>query len=196
MTPQLQPIDKDVFTISGLFSRDECAALIARAESIGFEPAAVRTAGGPKLMTQIRNNDRVELNEAGLSGEMWRRTRSFLPILDGCCACGVDSWLRLYRYRPGQEFKPHKDGVVTNALGQTSKLSYLIYLNDDCEGGATTFQEYRNIDGQRHKFEQVVKPVAGMALLFRHARWHAGTPVTAGCKYVLRSDVFYFSRGQ
>ena len=33
--------------------------------------------------------------------------------------------------------------------------------------------------------------VAGTALVFAHAGWHEGTRVTAGRKYVLRTDVMY-----
>lgn len=34
-------------------------------------------------------------------------------------------------------------------------------------------------------------PRAGSALLFIHDTWHEGAAVTAGTKYVLRSDVLY-----
>jgi predicted 2-oxoglutarate/Fe(II)-dependent dioxygenase YbiX len=191
MTRQLQTIDEDIFTVSNTFSRDECLDLIARAESIGFEAASVRTSRGPQMMTHIRNNDRVVFKDAELANVMWERIRSFLPALDGQAACGVDFQLRIYRYYPGQQFKRHKDGAVSNDSGQTSKLSYLIYLNDDCDGGATAFRDYRDADGTREKIEYIVIPAIGTALLFRHERWHEGTPVIAGSKYVLRSDVFY-----
>jgi len=191
MTRELQQIDDDIFTVSNILGRDECLDLIARAESLGFEAASVRTSSGPQMMTAIRNNDRVVFRDAGLAQEMWVRIHSFLPVLDGQIAYGVDTQLRIYRYFPGQQFKRHKDGAVTNEMGQTSKLSYLIYLNDDCDGGATTFRDYRDVNGTREKTEVSVMPATGTALLFRHERWHEGTPVVTGSKYVLRSDVFY-----
>ena len=191
MTRQLQQIDDDIFTVSDIFGRDECLHLVSRAEAIGFEAASVRTSSGPQMMTHIRNNDRVVFSDVELANELWSRIHPFLPALDGQIACGVDSQLRIYRYFPGQQFKRHKDGSVTNELGQTSKLSYLVYLNDDCDGGSTTFRDYRDVDGTREKIEFIVMPATGTALLFRHERWHEGTPVVAGAKYVLRSDVFY-----
>jgi len=191
MERQFQLIDEGIFTVSNVMSRDECASLIARAEAIGFEAASVRTSQGPQMMTQIRNNDRVTVQDAELAETMWERIHSFLPMLDGCIACGVDAQLRFYRYFPGQQFRRHKDGAVTNEQGQTSKLSYLIYLNDDCDGGSTNFREYQDLNGIREKIEFVVTPSAGTALLFRHERWHEGTPVMAGSKYVLRTDIFY-----
>jgi hypothetical protein len=178
----LQQIDDDVFTVSDLYDRQECLDLLARAESLGFEAAAVRTSSGPQMMTQIRNNDRVEFSDLDLANDMWERIREFLPPLDGQVACGIDSQLRVYRYVPGQQFKRHKDGSGTNEFGQTSKFSFLIYLNDDCVDGATTFRDYREVNGKLEKTEFSVMPATGTALLFRHERWHAGHVGHKGCE--------------
>ena len=193
MPRQITQIDTDIFTVDEVFSQDECLSLIARAEAIGFDAASVRTSNGPQMMPKIRNNDRVVLADTELAAEMWKRIKDYLPLIGGYRPCGVDSQLRFYRYFPGQQFKRHKDGSATNELGQTSKLSYLVYLNDDCEGGSTTFLDYRDVQGKREKFEFVVRPKTGSALLFPHERWHEGTPVLSGSKYVLRTDVFYTS---
>ncbi|AFY94056.1 prolyl hydroxylase family protein [Chamaesiphon minutus] len=184
-------IDDGIFTIDSVFSPGECQSLIDRAEAIGFEAATVRTTDGPMMMTNIRNNDRVMMEDPALASQMWQRIQHLLPTIDSSLPCSVDPQLRFYRYHPGQQFRRHKDGAVTNSLGQTSKLSYLIYLNDACEGGDTAFREYYAVDGISHKQEFIVTPTVGMALLFRHERRHEGTPVTAGVKYVLRSDVLY-----
>jgi predicted 2-oxoglutarate/Fe(II)-dependent dioxygenase YbiX len=187
----LTTIDDGIFTIESVFSPLECQALIDWAEAIGFEAATVRSADGPMMMTKIRNNDRVVIDDVTLADQMWQRIQHLLPELDSAAPCGVDSQLRFYRYHPGQQFRRHKDGAVTNSFGQTSKLSYMIYLNDQCEGGDTAFREYSVIDGVSQKTEFIVTPTVGTALLFRHELRHEGTPVIAGVKYVLRSDVFY-----
>jgi predicted 2-oxoglutarate/Fe(II)-dependent dioxygenase YbiX len=184
-------IDDGIFIIEAVFSPLECQALIDRAEAIGFEAATVRSADGPMMMTNIRNNDRVVIDDVTLADQMWQRIQHLLPEIDSAIPCGVDSQLRFYRYHPGQQFRRHKDGAVTNSFGQISKLSYMIYLNDQCEGGDTAFREYSAIDGISQKTEFIVTPKVGMALLFRHELRHEGTPVIAGVKYVLRSDVFY-----
>ena len=57
----LQQLDPDIFTITDLFTLQECDELIAKAEKIGFEAASVRTTSGQKMMTKIRNNDHVVL---------------------------------------------------------------------------------------------------------------------------------------
>ena len=195
MIQQLQQIDADIFTVSNVYGGDECREIIARAESLGFEPASVRTSNGPVMKTHIRNNDRVAFNDAELADDMWARIQSFLPELDGQVACGVDSRLRIYRYFPGQQFKRHMDGTATSESGHRSKLSYLIYLNDDCVGGSTTFSDYIDVNDRQEKRDLIVIPATGTALLFRHQRWHEGTPVVSGVKYVLRSEVFYAMKG-
>ena len=184
-------VNPDVFTVAGAFTAAECSALIERAESIGFDAASVRTRSGPRMMTKIRNKDRVNLVDPELAELMWSRVASILPVLDDQRPVGVDHQLRFYRYEPGQEFKRHKDGAVTNNDGCTSKLSYLIYLNDNFDGGATTFRDYVGKGESQRKVVHVVTPVIGSALLFRHERWHEGSALTSGRKYVLRSDVFY-----
>ena len=182
--------DPDVFTINDLYSETECSELIARAESIGFEAASVRTRSGQKMMTKIRNNDRVVLTDSELANDMWNRVRHLLPVLDGEVATGVDPTLRFYRYFPSQKFNRHKDGTVTNDQGETSKLSYLVYLNR-CDGGQTIFRDYVGSGKERQKIELRIEPIPGSALLFRHERWHEGSPVESGAKYVLRTDIFY-----
>lgn len=184
MMRRLESVGDGIWTIANAFSGVECQALIERAEAIGFAEASVRTSAGPRMMPTVRNNDRANLVDAALASQLWSRIADLAPPLDGQQACGVDDRLRYYRYEPGQQFRRHRDGVATDALGRRSKLSYLVYLNRDCTGGATVFSEDRD-----HPI--TVEPMTGTALLFRHALWHEGTPVTAGRKYVLRTDVFY-----
>ena len=191
MTLEAKFVDPDVFTVPGVLSIEECRALIERAESIGFLAASVRTRSGPKMMTNIRNNDRVNVDDPEIAGLMWSRLSSILPILDHRRPLSVDHRLRFYRYDSGQAFKRHRDGSVTNDEGHVSKLSYLIYLNSDFEGGATTFRDYVGTGESRNRIEHVVTPTTGSALLFRHERWHEGSEIKTGRKYVLRSDVFY-----
>lgn len=182
---------RGVYTVAGVLTPAQCAALVARAEGIGFEPAAVRTAEGPKMMAHIRNNDRVVLRDEALATALWTRLQAVLPVLDGAAATGIDPLWRFYRYVPGQQFKRHRDGAVTSEAGERSKLSFLVYLNDDCEGGATLFRDTPAVPGGPAPAPLHIAPATGHALLFRHECWHEGTPVRQGRKYVLRSDVFY-----
>lgn len=167
------------FSIEGFLGPAECAALIDVAEGHGFDAAAVRTTSGPQMMKNVRNNDRVIVDAPQWVSVLWRRLSSIsLPVLDGEEPAGLPAGLRFYRYGAGQRFKMHKDGPWTEA-GLTSKLTFLIYLNEGFEGGATGFRDFE------------VRPAEGAALLFIHDTWHEGEPVLSGTKYVLRSDVLY-----
>ena len=83
----------------------------------------------------------------------------------------------------------------TSVRAQLSRLTFLIYLNDDFDGGHTTFfipaEEH---EGVLNAFP--VKPSRGCVLVFPHgvcsAPLHEGSPVLKGCKYVVRTEVEYF----
>lgn len=167
------------FTVPAFLSPEECGRLIELAERRGFQPADVRTGDGAKPMPGVRNNERVLVESAQWVDLLWERLRLCdLPPLDGQRAAGLPKDLRFYKYWPGQRFKMHKDGPWIES-GMTSKLTFLVYLNDAFTGGATDFRQFE------------VVPETGMALLFIHDTWHEGAAVLDGLKYVLRSDILY-----
>jgi hypothetical protein len=168
-----------VFGVDGFLSQVECEQLVAEAESHGFETATVRTASGPKLLQNIRNNERVIFESPAWVAQLWQRLETIkLPELDGKVARALPKDLRFYKYVVNQRFKMHKDGGWTEA-GMSSKLTFMIYLNDGFVGGETDFREFK------------VTPKTGSALLFVHDTWHEGAAIIEGIKYVLRSDVLY-----
>ncbi|MEQ1818531.1 MAG: 2OG-Fe(II) oxygenase [Terricaulis sp.] len=96
----------------------------------------------------------------------------------------------ILHYAPGQEYRPHFDfidpGVAHFArelqtVGQRT-TTFLIYLNDDYEGGATTFP----------RLDWSFKGQAGDALAFWNLTdgrpdpltLHAGTPTSSGMKWL------------
>jgi len=83
----------------------------------------------------------------------------------------------------------------SNDRRQMSRLTFLIYLNDDFEGGATTFLiPAKEKEGTLNAFP--VRPVRGGIFVFPHgtcaAALHEGSPVLKRCKYVVRTEVEYF----
>jgi predicted 2-oxoglutarate/Fe(II)-dependent dioxygenase YbiX len=175
----IKPHSDRVFSVPQLLHASECEALILLAEGTGFAAAGVRTSHGQKPMPLVRNNERVLVESAEWVALLWQRTAALkLPQLQGQRACGLPKDLRFYRYRPGQRFKMHKDGPWTEG-GLTSRLTLLVYLNDQFVGGETDFRDF------------VVNPTQGDALFFIHDTWHEGRAVVSGTKYVLRSDVLY-----
>ncbi|MDQ1830853.1 prolyl hydroxylase family protein [Massilia scottii] len=168
-----------VFSIDGFLDARACGELVALAEARGFAAAGVRTAQGTKPMPTIRNNERAQFEAPDWIALLWQRLAAAgMPGLDGQAAVGLPRELRFYKYSAGQRFKMHKDGPWSED-GLSSKLTFLVYLNQGYEGGDTVFKEFR------------VTPKTGSALLFVHDTWHEGAALTGGIKYVLRSDVLY-----
>ena len=171
---------EDAFTVSGFFTKSECEGHIALAEERGFSDAPINTSRGPQIRKNIRNNTRVMIDDVDQATRLWSRIQDYVPIRVGpWVACGVNERLRYYRYDCGQQFDWHCDGAFERDNGERSQLTFMVYLNDDFSGGATT------IDAMD------IAPQQGMALLFIHQVLHKGQPVTDGRKYVLRTDVMY-----
>jgi len=130
-------------------------------------------------MPMVRNNERAIVESREWVGTLWKRLSDVpLPSIEGERPVGLPREIRFYRYSNGQRFKMHKDGPWTEN-GVSSKLTFLVYLNDGFVGGATDFREFN------------ISPKLGSALLFVHDTWHEGAAVVEGVKYVLRSDVLY-----
>lgn len=77
-----------------------------------------------------------------------------------------------------------------------SRLTFILYLNEDFEGGATTFfspsAEFGNLDTIG------VRPRMGSVLCFPHGDTagslvHEGSATTSGTKYIIRTDVLYMT---
>jgi hypothetical protein len=97
----------------------------------------------------------------------------------------LNELFRLYRYVPGQRFKPHLDGNHRRSNREISHFTFMAYLNDGAGGGETRFYS----DDKSLRF--AVQPQRGAALVFLHGQLHEGAEVVSGMKYVLRSDVMY-----
>jgi prolyl 4-hydroxylase len=77
----------------------------------------------------------------------------------------------------------------------SSRLSVLIYLNDDYEGGHTNFLDGNNKQGPT-KIAFSVQPVTGTAIIFEHHLLHEGEILKKGVKYILRTDIMYYRPGK
>lgn len=184
-----------IWTIDDVLAPDECRALVARTEAIGYTAAPITTARGPVHAPEIRNNERVMLHDPDLAAMLFSRLAAHVPATlaasgdTGRVGLGRPTWdavggnelLRCYRYGRDQRFAPHRDGAFVRDRRERSFITLMVYLNDDFEGGETRFFDP----------ERTVVPRAGSALLFHHPLLHEGCSVTRGIKYVIRSDVMY-----
>lgn len=183
--------------IHGFLAPDECAAHIAAAQARGFLDT------GGDYPPSYRNNDRQVLDDPALAQRLFERLREHAPQLlidaDGARwrLHSLNERLRLCRYRPGQRFNIHQDGVHHRGPDLRTHLTFMIYLTDGeaFDGGDTLFYaQGPRSDGDADGAPPVaarVRPRAGTLIVFDHALWHAGEAVTRGVKYLLRSDLLY-----
>lgn len=157
--------------------------MIARAEALGFAPT------GGHYPPRYRDNDRLVLDDEALAAALWPRLRALVPAPGGAVPTGLNGRFRLCRYRDGQSFCVHRDGPHVPTATRRSLLTCQVYLNDAAEmaGGRTRF--FASAQGGEPTAQ--VWPSAGSAIVFDHRLWHDGEPVTAGTKWVLRSDVMF-----
>lgn len=174
-------ITDEIFELEQFLSIRECDEYLTRFASEDFEEAKVNIDGEQVMFKGIRNNDRILFLDDSLASELWLRVKEFIPNkLANYRASGLNEMFRVYKYSKGQRFKMHMDGSYVKNENEKSFYSFLIYLNDNFQGGET---EFRNIGK--------IQPKKGNALLFKHKNRHEGKEVVSGVKYVLRTDIMY-----
>jgi prolyl 4-hydroxylase len=173
-------LTSNIFTIDEFWTPSECEAFIIKSEAAGYEPAAVQTESGQKIVTSVRNNDRLLYKDYDLADALWLQIKPFVPEKIGNSkVVGLNELFRFYKYYPGQEFKRHRDQSYIRSDGDASYYTFMIYLNHDYVGGNTIFNNIQ------------IAPKQGQALVFLHNLEHEGSTVESGVKYVLRTDIMF-----
>lgn len=173
-----------LFVIRDFLSPQECKQFIEGSERIGYADAPITTSAGFVMRKDIRDNLRLIWDNRELATAWWERAKDLL-VADwfDWKVVGFNERFRFYRYDVGQRFAPHSDGYFDRPNGERSHFTFLVYLNDGFEGGATAFHQSRP--------SLLITPERGKALVFYHKQLHEGMPVVRGRKYVLRTDVMY-----
>lgn len=175
-----ESVNQHVYIVRDFFSADECDHYIQKAQKVGFSSAPINTPFGPKIVSDVRNNTRVIIDDHQIAADLWARIDDFRPPnTRNWRACGINERFRFYHYHNGQQFDWHYDGYFERANGERSFWTFIVYLNDDFDGGQTTIE---NTD---------IQPEKGMALFFVHRLLHKGQPVTDGEKFVMRTDIMF-----
>lgn len=173
-------IPETLFVIDDFLSVQECDDYILWSEQQGYEEAKVQLDGQQIMMKNIRNNSRIVFADHVLAEKIWNKVAPFVVTrFENSEAIGLNELFRFYRYEPGQRFKKHKDGSYVRNETEASRFTLMLYLNDDFEGGETSFEK------------RIIRPEKGQALIFEHGLKHAGEPIVSGVKYVLRTDIMY-----
>ena len=88
--------------------------------------------------------------------------------------------LRIYKYALGQQFKMHRDGSYIRNEKEKSFYTFMIYLNDDFEGGETEFENLFT-----------VAPKKGTALVFSPPFKTRRKNTDQWLEICLRTDIMY-----
>ena len=201
------------FQLLNLLSGEECDQLVRLTESLGYlEDAAV------SLPRSVRHNHNITwIADDETTNIIWKRCQPLMRdpanIFSGKQALGLNSRFRFYRYNQGDYFSPHTDGswpgtrvvdgeLIGNAYhDRWSQLTFLVFLSDDYEGGATRFYLDRDkplqpTTGTSDESVVDVRTPMGGVLCFPHGMHplhclHGSEAITSGSKYIIRSDVLF-----
>jgi len=182
----------DIFVVPNIFSRDECHALIYAAEEFGF--------GETNYVKAYRGNLRLITYDFSLAQLVWSRLKDFLPNEveergEKFSVVGLNECWRIAKYFPGDQFDKHVDGYYSADAGTLkSMFTVNIYMNEDFDGGKTTFY----LDDENSDDGIDIQPATGKCLVFRQPptkRYlHKGHTVLSGIKYLFRTDVNYIAK--
>ncbi|MFZ4931693.1 2OG-Fe(II) oxygenase [Chryseobacterium sp. Mn2064] len=170
-----------IFLIESFLTDTECDQYISLSQEKVFEEAKINAFGRQLMNKGIRNNDRLMIFDSNMAEELFEKAATFLPKEhEEYSLKDFNEMFRVYKYAPRQQFKMHRDGSYIRNENEKSFYTFLIYLNDDFEGGETEFENLFT-----------VAPKKGTALVFYHPLRHEGKTLISGLKYVLRTDVMY-----
>lgn len=183
----------DGFMVTGVLQPRTCAAVVNLAEFVGFKDKSTGPVfAGDRLRATFTDQRLAECiwealaphckphtHESGSGNYSFVGPSSEVP--SGIYVpIGVNPFMRVSKYRVGQSFREHTDTGYAKDMHYVGMHTVLVYLNEDLTGGETIV-----------KGKSVVKPETGKALVFYHYTPHEGVKVTAGIKYVIRTEVMY-----
>jgi WD40 repeat protein len=182
------------FVIPSLFTQAECEELLPPTIKNSFQKA------NSNYPTYYRNNDRFVIDNEALADKLFQKVKPYLPETietNTTIQSETGTWqlkelntrLRFCKYGANQYFHRHLDGIHYRSDTVQSKLTFMIYLN-----GATEFKGGRTLFYKTKEDSEVWAtyiPQQGDLIVFDHNVWHEGEVLSAGEKFVLRSDILY-----
>ena len=175
----------DLFTLDGFLSADECTQLIGLI-SQNLQPSEVSHYTGDREF-RVSQSALLCFMQSPLADEIDAKICRTLGI-----RAGYSEGVQAQRYDVGGHFKPHFDFFGAGSDPHRSACSvrgnrtwtFMVYLNDDFEGGATRFTE----------IDCAVTPKTGTALFWNNLAAdgapnpltkHCGETVTRGHKFII-----------
>lgn len=202
------------FVLNNVCTAWECEQIVKMAETMGWNEDAPVSLG-----RHVRQNENVVwIADPQLNDTLFERCKPlFPPDVNGGEVAGINMRWRLYKYQPEDIFRIHTDGGwpgsgVDPESGMLmpdifngdrfSQLTWVLYLNDEFDGGATRFFLPKEGVERGPKMTlddfnvEEVPAKQGSAVCFFHgahplSHLHEGGYITTGTKYIIRSDVLY-----
>ena len=165
----------------GLFSPAECRYLIALAEPVLRPSVVVDPVSGRQLPHPIRTSSAAGFPFTDENPAVHALNRRLAAASGTDVRAGEP--LQVLHYAPGERYHEHNDALPAVPPSQQRVLTFLVYLDEDYDGGETAFPAL----GIK------VRGRTGDGLLFANAlpdgapdprAIHAGRPVTRGVKHV------------
>lgn len=180
--------DYKVFEIENFLSDEECDLIIKLAKQKGMIQSTVINDNGKNVIDlYTRNSKQTWLED--IDNKLIKDLSNIISKLTDIPTEHQEN-LQIVSYEPSNYYKPHYDAsyhpkVLPNMnYGVGPRLyTFIIYLNDNFEGGETEFPEL----GLK------VKPQKGKAILFQNINnqfdlipesLHGGCPVSSGTKWI------------
>eukprot|EP01084_Bolivina_argentea_P115594 205539_1 len=180
--------NRPCFVIDNVFTKKECESMI---KSTLYLHETKPTSLLPGVRSQF------SIFDPELSNIVWNRIKHLIPnTLDGGVVIGLQKNWRHARYFPGQSVFAHMDYRHGNNINEciVSRLSFTVYLNEDFEGGYTSFVKGMKNDGSFDEEYYKNKPKTGSAIVFYQCVpefAHNATVVYNGHKSIMRADILY-----
>ena len=183
------------FTVDHLIGEGECKRVIEATEKRGYSKALVNVGFGKQvLMDDYRKSDRFMSDDKEFAKVLLDRLMEvelFPRTFEAKSVSCLNERLRFLRYYKGGFFGQHHDGCyIRPNNSERSYVTLQLYLNEPTKGGATTFFEVYDKNGEALE-EVPVHPAPGKALIFQHNISHEGSLLEEGVKYAMRTDVMY-----
>jgi hypothetical protein len=176
--------------IEGFATPAECDWLMARAHGRMGPAKVLDQQTGRETTHPDRTNKSIELNVTAMDvviqmmrARIGAATNLPVPVFEPA---------QIMHYSVGEEFRPHFDFLTDDSEGWAAQLqrfgqriaTFLLYLNDDYEGGETDFPRV-GISHRGRKGDALFWANVDSAGAPDRATFHAGKPPTRGEKWIL-----------
>jgi prolyl 4-hydroxylase len=171
----------EVRLFPSFFTAAECAYLIEAAAPALKPSVVVDPHTGAQLPNPVRTSQAAAFPFVDENPAIHALNRRIAAASQTDVRAGEP--LQVLRYAPGEQYRPHSDALPGVTSSQQRVVTFLVYLNEDYEGGETAFPALGfKVRGQ-----------LGDGLMFRNASGdgtpdplavHAGLPITSGVKHL------------